>query len=82
VNLVAEEEEIEYEVEIIDRREIVTYPRIRQPLPTIAVTYVAADLPPETIFIPKEEYTAEEEKKRIRKRIEERLVFKPEVYKV
>jgi len=79
---VAEEEKVEYEVEIIDRREIITYPRIRQPVTTIAITYVAAGLPPETLFIPKEEYTVEVEKKRIRKRIEERLAFEPEVYKV
>jgi len=78
----AEKEKVEYEVEIIDRREIITYPRIRQPVTTIAITYVAAGLPPETMFIPKAEYTVEEEKKRIKKRIEERLAFKPEVYKV
>jgi len=94
----------EYEVEIIDRTVITTYPKLRQPALTSLVTYVAAGLPPDHISIllsevaPKREPQLAEqiramegplwdeylkvEKERIRKRIEERLAVKPEVYRV
>ena len=51
-----EEKKEEYEVEILSEDTIITYPKLGQPVETVAVTYVAAGLPPATIFIPKEEY--------------------------
>jgi len=99
-----EEKREEYEVEILSREIITTYPKLRQPALTSLVTYVAAGLPPESISIlltdvepEKPEALAEqiragkgplwgryleEERKRVRKRIEERLAAKPEVYRV
>jgi len=72
----------EYEVTIISRETITTYPRIGEAVRTVMVTYQAADLPPATISIPEAEYSLEEEKKRIRADIERRLKVKPEVYRV
>jgi len=72
----------EYEVTIISRETITTYPRIGEAVRTVLVTYQAADLPPATISIPEAEYSLEEEKKRIRADIERRLKVKPEVYRV
>jgi len=72
----------EYEVTILSREEIVTYPRIGEPAHTIVVTYTAAGLPPSVLFIPKVEYTLEREKKLIREDIERRLRVRPETYKV
>jgi len=76
------EREEEYEVEILDRTEIVTFPKLRTPVKTYAITYVAAGLPPATIFIPVDEWSLEEEKKQIKEDIKRRLRFKPEVYRV
>jgi len=75
-------EEEEYEVTIIGREEITVFPRLREAVRVMMVTYVAAGLPPDTVEIPVEEYSPELEKEVIRKRIEERLKFKPETYKV
>jgi len=77
---VAEEEA--YEVTVISRETVTTYPKLRVPVETVLVTYVAAGLPPGTVTILKEEYSIEAEKKRIREDIERRLKVKPEVYKV
>jgi len=68
-----EEKKKEYEVEILSEDVIITYPKLGQPVETVAVTYVAAGLPPATIFIPRSEYTEEELKRRIREDIERRL---------
>jgi len=46
-----QEKREEYEVEIIDRAVITTYPKLRQPALTSLVTYVAAGLPPDHISI-------------------------------
>jgi len=78
----AKEKREEYEVTIISREEVTTYPRIGEAVRTVQVTYQAADLPPATIPILKAEYSLEEEKKRIREDIERRLKVKPEVYRV
>jgi len=47
-----EEKKAEYEVEIISRTKVITYPKIRQPAHTIEVTYVTPGLAPSTIWIP------------------------------
>jgi len=77
---VAEEEK--YEVTVIARDDVTTYPKLGVAVETRLITYVAAGLPPSTISIPKEEWTPELEKKLIRKDIEKRLMMKPETYKV
>jgi len=83
---VAKEEAVEaaqeYEVTILSREEIVEYPKIRTPVPVVAVSYVAAGLPPATIRIPKDKWTKELERSIIRKDIERRLKVKPETYRV
>jgi len=76
------EEKVEYEVTILSREEVVTYPTLAQPVITLQVTYVAAGLPPATISIPKEEYTKELEAQKLREDIERRLKVKPEVITV
>jgi len=76
------EEKPEYEVEIISRTEVTTFPRIRQPVTNILITYVTPGLPPATVTIRKEEWTKEKEKEVIRGDIERRLRFRPEVYRV
>jgi len=72
----------EYEVTVLSRQEVTTYPKIRQPVVTVMVSYVAAGLPPATVTIPKAEYSLDLEKKLIREDIERRLKIKPETYKV
>jgi len=78
---VAEKPE-EYEVTVLSRETITTFPKIDTPVETVLVTYVAAGLPPHTLYIPKKEWTLEKEKELIKKDIQERLKRKPEVYKV
>ena len=77
-----EAKELGEEVEILAREEIVTFPKLKQPKTFIAVIYATKDLPPATIWIPKEEYSPEKEKEMIREDIIRRRQFKPEVYKV
>jgi len=77
---VAEEEK--YEVTVIARDDVTTYPKLGVAVETRLVTYVGAGLPPSTISIPKEEWTPELEKKLIREDIEKRLLIKPETFKV
>jgi len=74
--------EPEYDVVVLAREEETRFPKIATPVIYMRITYVAAGLPPETIWIPKPEYSIEEEKKRIREDIERRLKLKPETYKV
>jgi len=76
------EEKREYDVTVLSRHTITTFPKIGTPAETVLVTYVAEGLPPHTLHIPKEEYTLEMEKKLIREDIERRLKAKPERYKV
>jgi len=71
-----------YEVTVIARDEVTTYPKLRTPVTNVLVTYVAAGLPPATITIPKDEYSLEKEKELVRADIERRLKFKPETYRV
>jgi len=78
----SEQKKKEYNVTVLSRDEIVTYPKLGEKREQILVTYVAAGLAPRTLTIPKEEYSLEKEKELIREDIEERLKKKPEVYKV
>jgi len=77
-----ERKEEKIEVEILSRTEVTTFPKLRQPLVQYVITYAAAGLPPATIWIPKAEWSKEEEAKRIREDIEKRLKVKPEIIKV
>lgn len=72
----------EYDVTVIKRDEVTTFPKIATPVVNVLVTYVAAGLPPATVTIPKDKYTVELEKRLIREDIDRRLKVKPEVYRV
>lgn len=70
------------EIVILDEREIVTYPKIGEEARTIILTYRYADLPPRTLFIPKEEYTPERRAELIRIDVEKAKAFKPTTLRV
>jgi len=72
----------QYDVTVLSREEVTTFPKIAQPVVNVLVTYVAAGLPPATVTIPKDKWSPEEEKRVIREDIERRLKFKPETYRV
>jgi len=76
------EEKARYDVTVLSRDEVTTFPKIAQPVVIVETTYVAAGLPPATVRIPKEEWDPELEKKKIREDIEKRLKQKPEVFRV
>jgi len=78
----SKEKKEEYAVTVLSRDEVTTYPRLGEAAVTVLVTYIAAGLPPHTVHIPKDEWSPEEERKRIRASIEKRLKAKPETYKV
>ena len=73
------EEEREYEVTVIARDDVTTYPKIGVAVETRMITYVGAGLPPNTIRILVEEWTLDLEKTRIREDIERRLKEKAEI---
>jgi hypothetical protein len=70
------------EVEILDVREVVTYPAPGKPFITHLVTYRYADQPPRTVFIPAVEDTPENRARFIREDIEKAKAFKPEKLRV
>jgi hypothetical protein len=72
----------QYDVEITDRFEVTDYPKVRQPVQVVLVTYVAAGLSPSTVRILKAEYTPELEKQLIKADIEKRLSEKPTTFRV
>jgi len=72
----------EYNVTVLSREDVTTYPKLNQPMITVIVTYIAAGLPPHSINIPKKEWNIETEKKLIKADIEKRLKAVPETYKV
>jgi len=72
----------EYDVTVIARDDVKTYPKVGVEVETRLVTYVAAGLVPNTISIPREKWTPELEKRLIREDIEKRLPIKPESFKV
>ncbi|MBW2559506.1 MAG: hypothetical protein JRE40_01490 [Deltaproteobacteria bacterium] len=76
------EKEKKYDVTVLSRDEVTTFPKIGQPVVNLLITYVAAGLAPYTITIPKDEWTPEKERELIRKSIEARLKVKPETFKV
>ena len=72
----------EYNVVVLNRANVTTYPKLGVAVVNVAVTYIAAGLPPHTIYLPKKDFTPAKEKEAIRKDIEERLKVQPESYKV
>lgn len=72
----------ELEVQIIERREIPLPTAEGPPTVEVWITYRYGTLPPGVIRIPKDKFTGEEEKVRIRADIQRRLEEKPEVVKV
>jgi len=63
---------------ILRRTELPTWPTPEKPVMVIAVTYQANLMPPRTIYIPKEEWTQEEEDKRILEDIKAAREQRPE----
>ena len=76
------EEKEKLEVTILSRNEYTTYPKLKQAVVNIDITYIYKDMPPRTITIPKAEYTKDVEKKKIKADIEEQLKVKPETYEI
>jgi len=73
---------VEYDVTVLSRDDVVTYPKLNQPVTTKIITYVAAGLPPHSINVLKSEWTLQKEKELIKKDIKARLEKQPETYKV
>jgi len=72
----------EYEVTVLTRGEVTTYPVVGAPEVVVQTTYVAAGLPPSTVSIPKKEWSPEREKEEIKKDIQKRLKMKPETFRI
>ena len=72
----------EYDVTVIKRDEVTTFPKIAKPVVSVLVTYVAAGNPPRTVTIPKDKYTPDLEKRVIREDLEKKLKEKAETFKV
>jgi len=77
-----EKKEEKKEITILDRRDYVTFPKLKQELPMRALTYVVDNLPPRTIFIEREGLTTEKELELIKKDIQDRKVMQPETHKI
>ena len=60
-----------HHIRILRRTPITTSPRPGEVLTTLAITYVADDLPPRTIWIDQEKWSLEVEKKMIHAELEE-----------
>jgi len=76
------EKEEKKKVTIIRRREVVTYPKLKQPVTNVMVTYVYGTLPPSTVTIPKEEWSKDKEAVVIREDIKKREEFQVEEIEV
>jgi len=74
--------EVEYNVTVLSRDEVTTWPKLGQAAVTVQVTYVSAGLAPKTVFIDKTMWSIEREKEVIRKDIIARLGKHAETYKV
>lgn len=72
----------EYDVTVIKREDVTTFPKLATPVVNVLVTYVAAGHPPRTVTIPKDKHTPDLEKRLIREDIEKKLKEKAETFKV
>lgn len=70
------------EVKILSRVDLMIYPTPETPKKVKAVTYQAGFLPPRTVYIPEEEYSAEAERQAIARDIEKAEKGKPETIEV
>lgn len=69
-------------VTILRRTDLPTYPTPTEVVIIRAITYQADMLPPRTIYIDKEEWTADVEKDKIKEDIEKVKAEAPETYEV
>jgi hypothetical protein len=69
-------------ITILDRSEITTYPTLEKEVKVMSITFTATGIPPLTVRIPKEEYSAERETEEIKKAIKEYKEIKPEIKRV
>ena len=76
------EERVKEKVTVVSRREITTYPKLRTPAVQVVVMYSTADLPPSSLFIPKEEWSEEKERELIKEDIKKRREEKPETFEI
>lgn len=72
----------EYNVTVLNRADITTFPKLGVSEMRKHITYVAAGLPPSTVMMLADEWTIEKEKTAIREDIEKRIKNKPESYRV
>ena len=77
-----EPEPVKYKVTVLGRKTIKIHKTIGELTEQVLITYTAAGLAPQTIFIMKDDYTLELEKKLILEAIEKRLKEKAESYEV
>lgn len=71
-----------FDVTVLARREVSVFPKLGVEVKQYLITYVAGGMPPSTITIDKEKWSAEVEKKYIREDILRRRTEKSEVYRV
>ena len=72
----------EYDVTVIKREDVTTFPKLATPVVNRLITYVAMGLPPRTVTIPKDKWNVDLEKHVIREDLEKKLKEKAETYKV
>jgi len=71
-----------FNVTVLSRDTITTYPALGEAVKMVLVTYIAAGLPPFTVRIPEAKMTPETEKTVIKASIENRLAKKTEAFTV
>ena len=71
-----------YEVTVISREDVTTFPKLGEALIVRQISYVGAGLPPATVTIEKGVWDPELEKKTIREDLERRLKQKVETFRV
>ena len=71
-----------YRIRILSRDEFVTYPKLRQPVTMLAITYQVNDDIPRTVWIPKDEWTPEKEREIILKDYEKHVATSTEEFEV
>ena len=70
------------EVKILSRVDLMTYPTPETPRKVKAVTYQSGFMPPRTVYITEEEYTADKEREVIGADIKKAETAKPETLEV
>lgn len=70
------------EVKIVSRVDLMTYPEPDKPKRVKAVTYQSGFMPPRTVYIPEEGYSADKEREAIAVDIKKAETAKPETLEV